>query len=81
MDEVAAKWQADELAALVFNWGEAYLIGCDDQHGWWASRRDQVGSLLTGASPDELHAAIVADYELKPVPRDLGDLAPGRSGL
>jgi hypothetical protein len=59
-----------ELAALQWNWGNAYLIGCDDEHGWWASRRDQVGGLLTEAGPDELRAAIVADYDLKPVPRD-----------
>lgn len=59
-----------ELAALQFNWGEAYLIGCDAEHGWWASRRDQVGGLITEAGPDELRAAIIADYDLKPVPRD-----------
>ena len=47
------------------------MIGCDDEHGWWASRRDQVGGLLTEAGPDELRAAIIADYDLKPVPRDM----------
>lgn len=68
----AASRQAgeQELAALQWNWGEAYLIGCDDDHGWWASRRDQIGGLITEAGPDELRAAIIADYELKPVPRD-----------
>ena len=60
-----------DLAALQWNWGEAYVIGCDDEHGWWASRRDQVGGLLTEAGPDELRAAIIADYDLKPVPRDM----------
>ena len=64
-----------ELAALQWNWGEAYLIGCDDEHGWWASRRDQIGGLLTEPGPDELRAAIIADYDLKPVPRDI----PARS--
>lgn len=69
----AASWQAgeQELAALQWNWGEAYLIGCDDEHGWWASRRDQIGGLIIEAGPDELRAAIIADYDLKPVPRDL----------
>jgi hypothetical protein len=68
----AASGQAGEkeLAALQWNWGEAYLIGCDDEHGWWASRRDQIGGLITEAGPDQLRAAIIADYELKPVPRD-----------
>jgi hypothetical protein len=59
-----------ELAALQWNWGEAYLIGFDGEHGWWASRRDQIGGLLIEAGPDELRAAIIADYDLKPVPRD-----------
>jgi hypothetical protein len=67
----AASGQADEqeLAALQWNWGEAYLIGYDEDHGWWASRRDQIGGLLAESGPDELAAAIRADYTLKPVPR------------
>jgi hypothetical protein len=74
MDEAApqaASRQADEheLAALQWNWGEAYLIGVDDEHGWWASRRDQIGGLITESGPDELAAAIRADYTFKPVPR------------
>jgi hypothetical protein len=66
-----------ELAALQWNWGEAYLIGYDGEHGWWASRRDQIGGLLTEAGPDELRAAIIADYELKPVPRDFAGRVKG----
>jgi hypothetical protein len=58
-----------ELAALQWNWGEAYLIGYDGEDGWWVSRRDQIGGLPTEAGPDELRAAIIADYEVKPVPR------------
>jgi hypothetical protein len=75
----AASGQAgeQELAALQWNWGEAYLIGYDDVHGWWASRRDQIGGLLTEAGPDELRAAIIADYDLKPVPRDYRVLPRG----
>jgi hypothetical protein len=60
-----------ELAVLQLNWGEAYLIGHDDEHGWWASRRDEIGGLITETGPDELVAAIRADYTLKPVPRSL----------
>lgn len=60
----------DALKALDFDWGKAYIIGCE--HGCWqAGRRDSPGHLLTAPSPDELRAAIRADYELRPVPRDL----------
>jgi hypothetical protein len=65
-----------ELAALQWNWGDAYLIGHDDEHGWWASRRDQIGALITEAGPDELAAAISVDYTCKPVPRDLPPVLP-----
>lgn len=61
----------EALKELDFDWGEAYLIGHDDKRGWWAGRRDRVGHLLTAPGPDELRAAIRADYEAKPVPRDL----------
>lgn len=60
-----------ELAALQWDWDEAYLIGFDNEHGWWASRRDQIGGLLSEDGPDELRAAIIADYTFKPVPRGL----------
>jgi hypothetical protein len=82
MDEAAATGaegetaDEQELAALQWNWGEAYLIGYDDEHGWWASRRDQIGGLMTGDSPDDLAAAIRADYPLKPVPRGLAGDEP-----
>ena len=61
----------DALEALRWDWGEAYLIGHDDERGWWAARRDRIGSLLTGADPEGLRAAIRADYALKRVPRDM----------
>jgi hypothetical protein len=65
----------DALRTLRWNWGEAYLIGRDDERGWWATRRDRIGSLLIGTDADGLRAAIRADYALKRVPRDLA--APG----
>ena len=64
------------LAALQWNWGSAYLIGYGDEHGWWAARRDQIGGLITGDSPDELRTAIVDDYTLLPVPRDCAGREP-----
>ena len=73
-----------DLAALRHGRGEAYLVGHDGEHGWWASRRDQIGGLITESGPDELWTAILADYQLKPVPRDYckpldadDDLPPG----
>lgn len=50
------------LDALRLDWGTAYLIGCDDEHGWYASRHGQVGGLIEENGPDELRAAIAADY-------------------
>jgi hypothetical protein len=76
------------LEALRWNWGEAYLIGWDVVRDWWANRRDGLGGDITAAGPDELRAAILADYTLKPVPRAAAfpagsaggddDLLPGR---
>jgi len=59
------------LAALQYGWGDAYVIGCDDERGWWAARRDLIGGYLTADDPDGLWTAIGEDYKLKPVPRDL----------
>ncbi len=64
---------ARALEALTWDWGEAYLIGHDDERGWWASRRDQIGDLLTAAGPDGLRRQIRADYALRPVPRAGGN--------
>jgi hypothetical protein len=61
----------DALDALEFDWGEAYMIGRDDERGWWAARRDRIGGYFTAPGSDELREAIRVDYDLKPVPRDL----------
>lgn len=61
----------EALSALLFSWEEAYRIGHDDEHGWWAARRDQIGGLITAADPGALRTAIIENYMLKPVPRDL----------
>lgn len=66
-----ARTEDHALEALRWDWGEAYLIGHGDEHGWWASRRDRIGALITAVGPDELRAQIRADYNIKPVPRDL----------
>jgi hypothetical protein len=59
------------LAALRWGWGEAYRIGWDASRGWWASRRDNLGGDITADSSDGLGRAILEDYDLRPVPRDL----------
>jgi hypothetical protein len=63
---------ADEqvLHALRFGWGEAYRIGWDEQRGWWAQRRDNLGGDITAGDPDELWTQVYADYQLRAVPRD-----------
>ena len=58
------------LDALRWDWGDAYEIGCDDERGWWARRRDGRGDDLTAADPDKLYAVIADDYGLMPVGRD-----------
>jgi hypothetical protein len=70
----AATVDEDALSALEFSWGEAYEIGHDAERGYWARRRDGIGGDLTAPGLDELWQAVRADYDLKPVPRDL----PGR---
>jgi hypothetical protein len=82
MDQ-AAPQAADEqtLAALRWDWGEAYRIGWDAVRGYWARRRDGLGGDITSEDPGSLLAAIRADYSLKPVPRDLGrPAAPDPAG-
>jgi hypothetical protein len=58
------------LEALRWNWGDGYDIGEDDEHGWWAMRRDGKGGRITAADPGELRSLIYADHDLMPVPRD-----------
>ena len=50
------------LDVLRLLWGDDYLIGFDDEHGWWASRRGVVGHIMTAGSPDELGRMIGDDY-------------------
>ena len=74
-----------ELAALRWGWGEAYRISCEDENGWRARRRDDLGGAIAAGTADELWSAILADYMFKPVPRAAGfpagpeadDLPPG----
>jgi len=58
------------LESVRYDWGDAYNIGYDDEHGWHAKRRDGLGGTLTAADPDGLYEVIAADYAVRPVGRD-----------
>jgi len=68
MDEAAPQTAAvrtaddDALEALRLDWGGFYMIGHDEERGWWAARHGRPGVLITAAGPDELRAAMTADY-------------------
>jgi hypothetical protein len=53
---------ARALEALRLLWGDEYLTGHDDEHGWWASRRGVVGHIVTAGSPEELGQMIGDDF-------------------
>ena len=50
------------LDVLLLLWDDEYLIGHDDEHGWWASRRGVVGHILTANSPEELVQMLGDDF-------------------
>jgi hypothetical protein len=69
--EVGLKpWEQDALEALQWDWDTAYLIGHDDEHGWFAGRLDKIGDLITADDPDALRREIAENYATKPVPRE-----------
>lgn len=63
-------WEEQALKALRWDWDTAYLIGHDEEHGWYAGRRDKIGDLITAPDPDALRREIAGNYALKPVPRE-----------
>jgi hypothetical protein len=52
------------IEAMRLVWGDAYDIGFADG-AWQACRLDGDGSMLTGTMPDELDAAIRADWSAR----------------
>lgn len=52
--------RSDALDALSVRWGARYGAGHDGTR-WQAWRLDGTGELLSGSTPDELSAAILAD--------------------
>ena len=62
--------RAEALEALLFHWGDAYLISVGDEGGVWrAVRRDNQKTLIATEAID-LRDEIVQDYAASPVPRD-----------
>jgi hypothetical protein len=56
------------LDAVRFRWGPAYEVGHDDEHGYWAARRDSIGGLITSTDPAGLSAGIADDFAMRAVP-------------
>jgi hypothetical protein len=70
MDEAAPQaaggMSAEDIAKVLdvlrLLWDDEYLIGHDDTHGWWASRRGALGRIMTANSPEELGQMIGDDF-------------------
>jgi hypothetical protein len=60
----------DSLDDLRWHWGEAYVIGHLGPDLWLAQRRDN-RKMLRASTAAELHDLIVADYDARPVGRQL----------
>lgn len=72
--------EAQALETLRWDWDSAYMIGHDDERGWWAARRDKIGDLVVADDPDSLRREIAENYALKPVPREAQTRASPDSG-
>jgi len=55
------------LEALEPDFGEAFMLGYDEEHGWHAARRDRIGGYLEGDTPGELRTAMAESLAMKPV--------------
>jgi len=66
------------LQELRLHWGDAYLIGRDDERGWWAARRDRIGAYVTAADAEDLWRKIRADYAAETVSHDFDAVGSGR---
>lgn len=71
MDEAAAPQAAggmspEDIAKMLdvlwLLWADEYLIGYDDERGWWAARRGVTGHLMTADSPESLGQMIGDDF-------------------
>ena len=53
---------AKALDLLWTLWDDAYSIGHDDSHGWWAARNGVPGRILTANSPEEMGRLLSDDF-------------------
>jgi hypothetical protein len=53
---------AETLDALRLLWDDKYLVGYDDDLGWWASRRGVIGHIITAETPDELDRQLIDEH-------------------
>lgn len=49
------------LGVLRALWEPEYLVGYDEEHGWWASRAGVTGHLLVAPGPEELSRELAGD--------------------
>jgi hypothetical protein len=59
---MSAEEAAKVLDVLRLLWEDEYLVGFDDDHGWWASRRSSIGHIMTANSPEELGQMLGDDF-------------------
>jgi hypothetical protein len=59
---MSAEDTAKVLDVLRLLWEDEYLVGFDDDHGWWASRRGAIGHIMIANSPDELGQMLGDDF-------------------
>jgi hypothetical protein len=62
-------WDDDELAALRWHWGDAYEITV--RGGIYRAVRRDDRAAVTATTAERLEAEIRADYQVRPVPRNL----------
>ncbi len=60
----------EALGALLWHWGEAYIIVHPEPDFWLAERRD-THETVRAATPEELRDRILEDYRRSPVSRDV----------
>jgi len=53
---------AASLDVLRLIWGDSYMFGTDDEHGWWVIRDGKIGSILTSDSAERL-GTLLAEQE------------------
>jgi hypothetical protein len=74
-------WEEKALEALRWDWDTAYMIDHDDEHGWYAGRRDRIGELITADDPDALRRKIAENYAISLSRENRTDgRRPGRHG-